>query len=206
MAGGEGVSVDKVQEMAISKGYTKQGEMFSVDNMADLASSILGQAAVISPTAAMCDSWWVVEQLTAGWQLLVPYDCAHNHHPALLGGRKAHWGLVTGFVLVVDVSEDITDVKNVTSDQNKNVHILTGENDKELLSRLIGNKNGKLLLVGRQSKSLVLGLWDKEELVSSNNNLKVAEFKGDMSEFVIPAGGVEAGLCGRMVLVRRGPS
>ena len=91
--------MDKVQEIAITKGYTKQGEMFSVDNMADLASSILGKAAVISPTAAMCDSWWVVEQLTAGWQLLVPYDCAHNHHPAVLGGRKAHWALITGFVL-----------------------------------------------------------------------------------------------------------
>ena len=79
----------------------------------------------------MCDSWWVVEQLTAGWQLLVPYDCAHNHHPAVLGGRKAHWALITGFVLVVDAMEDITDIKTVTSDQNKNVHILTGIADKE---------------------------------------------------------------------------
>jgi len=208
MAGGEGVSVDKVQEMAISKGYTKQGEMFSVDNMSYLASSILGKAAVISSTAAMCDSWWVVEQLTAGWQLLVPYDCAHNHHPAVLGGRKAHWALITGFVLLVDATEDITDVKTVTSDGNKHVRILTGEaeNDKERLNTLIGNKAGKLLLVARQSKSLVLGLWDKEELVSSNNNLKVVEVKGKISEFVIPLGGVEAGLCGRMVLVRRGSS
>ena len=40
--------MDKVQEIAITKGYTKQGEMFSVDNMADLAGSILGKAAVIS--------------------------------------------------------------------------------------------------------------------------------------------------------------
>jgi hypothetical protein len=77
--------------------------------------------------------------------------------------------------------------------------------------------------VARQSKSLVLGLWDKEELVSSNNNLNEVELKGEISDFVvisetirvkifnisefqIPPGGVEAGLFGRMVLVRRGES
>ena len=117
--------------------------------------------------------------------------------------------------------EDIVDVKTVTSDENKHVHILTGEaeKDKESLNRLIGNKTVKLLLVARQSKSLVLRLWDKGELVSSNNNLKVVELKGEKSDFVvlpktmsvltfnisefqIPPGGVEAGLCGRMVLVR----
>ena len=85
--------------------------------------------------------------------------------------------------------EDITDVKTFTSDQNKNVHILTvvADKDKERLNRLIGNKTGKRLVVGRQNKSLVLGLWDKGELVSSNNNLKVVEFKGKMSEFVVIA-------------------
>ena len=40
-----------------------------------------------------------METLTAGCRLLVPYDCGHNHGPALCGGRKAHWALVTGVVL-----------------------------------------------------------------------------------------------------------
>ena len=42
---------------------------------------------------------WLLETLTAGCRLLVPYDCGHNHGPALCGGRKAHWALVTGVVL-----------------------------------------------------------------------------------------------------------
>ena len=41
----------------------------------------------------------MLETLTAGCRLLVPYDCGHNHGPALCGGRKAHWALVTGVVL-----------------------------------------------------------------------------------------------------------
>ena len=145
-----------------------------------------------------------------------PY-CAHNHHPAMHGGRKAHWGLVTGFVLAVDATDDITDIGSM--DGEENVNIITKIVDKDKLSQLIASKSKKLLLVGRQSKSLVLGLWDLEELISSNNNLKAIECKGELSEFMvinrrrseksfylsefqIPSGGVEAGLCGRMVQVK----
>ena len=99
--------------------------------------------------------------------------------------------------------------------------MVTGIPDKEKLGRLIAGNTAKLLLLARQSKSLVLGLWDKEELVSSNNNLKTMDCKRELSEFMviafkrndfyftkfdcqIPGGGVEGGLCGRMVLIRRG--
>eukprot|EP00092_Neocalanus_flemingeri_P011317 GFUD01012196.1.p1 GENE.GFUD01012196.1~~GFUD01012196.1.p1 ORF type:complete len:315 (+),score=124.40 GFUD01012196.1:80-1024(+) len=204
IAGGEGVQVDQVQELAIRMGYTKQGEMFNVDDMAYLASTVLGTEALISATAALSDNEWVVEQLTGGWLLLVPYDCAHNHHPAMEGGRKAHWALITGFALAMDASEDISDIETET--KNSLVHLVTGIPQKEKISRLITGNNVKLLLLARQSKSLVLGLWDKEELVSSNNNLRMIDCKRELSEFMIPAGGVEAGLCGRMVLVRSGES
>ena len=133
------------------------------------------------------------------------------------GGRKAHWGLVTGFVLAVDATEDITNIGSM--DGEENVNIITKIVDKDKLSQLIASKSNKLLLVGRQSKSLVLGLWDLVELISSNNNLKTVECKGELSEFMvinrrrseksfylsefqIPSGGVEAGLCGRMVQVK----
>jgi hypothetical protein len=32
---------------------------------------------------------------------------------------------------------------------------------------------------------LVLGLWDMQELINSNNNLKTVEFKEDISKFVV---------------------
>ena len=70
----------------------------------------------------------------------------------------------------------------------------------------------------RQSKSTVLGIWEPGELVNSNNNLLEVDFKREDGEYVvrekgrvitainyfyfqIPEGGIEAGLCGRMVLL-----
>jgi len=198
MAGGEEVSVDKVQELAIKKGYSKQGEMFSVENMADLATTILDTEAMIASTDAVSD---MVDELLGGWLLLVPYDCAHNHHPAMLQGRKAHWALITGFVLAVDAAEDIADIGNDNSEDN--VVIVKEIKDIEKLGKILSHHSTKQLLVARQSKSLVLGLWDMKELINSNNNLKTVEFKEDISNFVIPEGGVEAGLCGRMVKLKR---
>jgi len=197
MAGGEEVSVDKVQELAIKKGYSKQGEMFSVENMADLATTILDNESMI----AVSDSIDMVSELLDGWILLVPYDCAHNHYPAMLLGKKAHWALITGFVLAVDAAEDIADVGNDNSEDN--VVIVKEIKDKDKLVKILAHHSTKLLLVARQSKSLVLGLWDMKELINSNNNLKTVEFKEDISKFVIPEGGVEAGLCGRMVKLKR---
>jgi len=204
IAGGETVLVDQVQQEAIRMGYTKQGEMFSVDNMSHLSSTVLSTEALISLTTAMQDSEWVVDHITRGWMLLVPYDCAHNHTPAMEGGRKAHWGLITGFVIAVDASEDISGIKTETAKDNPNVHIMTEIPNKETLGKMLSCNSAKLLLLARQSKSLVLGLWDKEDLINSNNNLKIMDCKRPLSEFVVPAGGVEEGLCGRMVLIRRG--
>ena len=93
--------------------------MFSAANMATLASWLLHPATATLETSSklldtrywhlssfvMCCIYsalfpsWLLETLTAGCRLLVPYDCGHNHGPALCGGRKAHWALVTGVVL-----------------------------------------------------------------------------------------------------------
>lgn len=49
MAAGEGVKVDEVQQEARRRGFTLQGEMFSVDNMASLARDVLNtEAHVVS--------------------------------------------------------------------------------------------------------------------------------------------------------------
>ena len=37
---------------------------------------------------------WLLDSLASGRMFLVPYDCGHNHGPALHGGKKAHWAEV----------------------------------------------------------------------------------------------------------------
>jgi hypothetical protein len=152
MAGGEEVSVDKVQELAIKKGYSKQGEMFSVENMADLASAILDTEAMIASTDAVND---MVDELLGGWMLLVPYDCAHNHHPAMLQGRKAHWALITGFVLAVDAAEDIADVGNDHSEDN--VVIVKEIKDNEKLGKILSHHSTKAIIGGQTEQVLGAG-------------------------------------------------
>merc|ERR1719195_1475282 len=96
----EGSSVEEVQQEARARGFTRRGEMFSAANMATLASWLLHPAtATLETSSKLLDTSWLLDTLTAGCRLLVPYDCGHNHGPALCGGRKAHWALVTGVVL-----------------------------------------------------------------------------------------------------------
>ena len=96
---GERLEVEEVQREAVTRGFTFRGEMFSVENMAELARSSLDREARVEDIEMMKDTSWLLDTLTSGHMLLVPYDCGHNHGPALHGGKKAHWALITGFVI-----------------------------------------------------------------------------------------------------------
>lgn len=65
-------------------------------------------------------------------------------------------------------------------------------------------------LYARQGKSRYLALWSYEELELSNNNLKEFDPKraADGTKYVLPEGGVQAGLSGKIILlnmIHRGP-
>jgi len=177
------------------KGYTKQGEMFSAANLADLAQSVLGRDSRVSleNIDILGDESQVCADLLAGDVLLVPYDCDFNHGPCLAEGRKAHWALLTGFVLVSN--EDSPE--NLVSNEESPEHLVQVSSHH----KLTGIENKKLLLFGRQSKSLVLGAWDKELLISSNKNLKIVDAKRSTDEYIIPAGGLEEGLASKIIRI-----
>ena len=54
--------------------------------------------------------------------------------------------------------------------------------------------------LSRQSKSLVMGIWDIIDLIDSNSNLVDIE-SGKEEEYVIPVGGVKAGLGQKFVVL-----
>jgi hypothetical protein len=184
--------VDQVQAKALELGFTKQGEMFSVDYMAQLAED-LGLSAEVSPVMPLVNADWLLSRLTAQYLLLVPYDCGPSHGPCLSKGRKAHWALITG---VLVQSHDVTSVEaQPLTPELSNFFLLTRS--------LPGQLAGKVKVVARQSKSLVLGVWDAEELVSSCCNLKEVDEKRGLEQYMIPEGGAEKGLCGRMVILSK---
>lgn len=55
----------------------------------------------------------------------------------------------------------------------------------------------------RQGKSKYMALWSYDELEESNNNLTEFDPKraSDGSEYILPEGGVEAGLSGKAILL-----
>ena len=60
MSGSEKFQVQEVQDLAINKGFTNKGEMFSVENMADLANSALNKEVSIEPISKIADSRYVI--------------------------------------------------------------------------------------------------------------------------------------------------
>merc|ERR1719411_6450 len=161
--------------------------MFSAADMSELSREVLGGGELLS-ISSLLDNDLLVKIFTEGKQLLIPYDCAANHSPCLEGGRKAHWALVVGFAWKAE------ECKGTPLDLAPGWFWQDQVPDPSELM-------GEVMLLARQSKSLVLGLWDREELVKSCLNLKAINPKrGEECKYVIPEGGIEAGLAGKMVL------
>ena len=183
-------TTEEVQELAIKRGFSSQGEMFSASDMADLSKEVLGGGELMA-ISSLLDKAWLVSVLAEGRHLLVPYDCGANHSPCLEGGKRAHWALVVGLAC-----------RPAAFCKGTPLDLASGwswQGEPPAPSEM----TDEVMLVARQSKSLVLGLWDRDELVESCLNLKDFYPKRGKEEdkFVIPEGGVEAGLAGKMVLL-----
>lgn len=158
------IPVPKLLHEAQVKGYSYQGEMFSVDDMASLAKAMIPNITTQIITGLLDKRDAVIHSLARGAILLVPYDADRNHQPCCRKGHKAHWAAVCGALVC----------------------------------------SNKCLLAARQGKSRRLMLWDFAQLASSNNNL--IEFNPergvDSSKYRLPEGGVQAGLCGRAIILQ----
>ena len=147
---GKQVEVQEVQELAVSRGFTKQGEMFSCRDMAALAEEVLGveeASPEVVGVERLEDSAWLAAALAAGRLLLVPYDCAANHSPCLEGGRRAHWALVAGLAW---------------RGEGRGEELPGSAGWRRMGSTpRPGEVQGEVMLVARQSKSMVLGLWSR---------------------------------------------
>ncbi|RZC33789.1 hypothetical protein BDFB_001206 [Asbolus verrucosus] len=90
-------SIQALFESATKKGYTYNGEMFSAQNMADLAKSQLKSTAV-DLYSGLLNTDEIKEMLLHGCNLLVPYDSDKDNSPCQQNGHKAHWAAICGAV------------------------------------------------------------------------------------------------------------
>ena len=93
---GRDVSTDLLLETGRARGFTRQGEMFSVWDMAMLAREVLDTEVRVERAELLEDERRVLRLLRAGGLVVIPYDCAPDSSVCLASGHRAHWGVVTG--------------------------------------------------------------------------------------------------------------
>ncbi|XP_071979175.1 actin maturation protease-like isoform X2 [Engystomops pustulosus] len=222
MAGGtlsaqQEVTLDLIVQVASSRGFTIHGEMFSdlpvitelappmvvtdlcdlsllADNMSLLAEEVFGcRCELLTGGMEGENRERILRHLTAGLPVLIPYDEDFNHEPCQKNGHRAHWAVVSGVLLGMRSGSYDPDpeVPNLFQPPLSPLSINTGDIEETYL-------------IAKQGKSLRYQLWGYECLSRSNNQLQHLDPKRscDGNDYVLPAGGVQAGLCGKILLLR----
>ncbi|XP_069799571.1 actin maturation protease isoform X2 [Dendropsophus ebraccatus] len=199
MAGGilsskQEVTLDHIVQVATSRGYTIHGEMFSADNMSCLAVEVFGcHCELLSGGMEGENRERILGHLTAGLPVLIPYDEDFNHEPCQRDGHRAHWAVVSGALLGIQGGSFDPDpeVPRLFHPQPGPATINTSHIEQ-------------LYLIAKQGKSLRYQLWEFRALSRSNSQLLQLDPKRttDGNVYVVPEGGVQAGLCGKILLLK----
>uniref|UniRef100_A0A8C9P1U7 Actin maturation protease n=1 Tax=Spermophilus dauricus TaxID=99837 RepID=A0A8C9P1U7_SPEDA len=197
-----GIPLERLVQVAKERGYTAQGEMFSVADMGRLAQETLScQTELLCGSLGGPNRDLVLRHLITGYPLLIPYDEDFNHEPCQKKGHKAHWAVCAGVLLGV-----------------QSVPSLGYTEDPELPGLFHPEPGvpcqppsmpeegfpGAVFLLSKQGKSWHYQLWDYDQVRDSN--LQLTDFSPSRATdglvYVVPTGGVRAGLCGQALLLR----
>ncbi|XP_061452777.1 actin maturation protease isoform X1 [Rhineura floridana] len=192
------ISLERIVQVALERGYTAQGEMFSAANMSRLAEEVLPcQTELLSGGLEGENYGRILQHLSAGFPVLIPYDEDSNHEPCLRNGYKAHWAIASGALLGLE----------------GNFQLATCQEDKEIpglfhasprVSTLPLHAVAETYLLSKQGKSGRYQLWRYSQVQASNSQLTDFSPKraADGKVYIVPAGGVREGLCGKAVLLQ----
>lgn len=115
------VSPEQLMELAQLKDFTKQGEMFSANEMECLAGEVYGCKTSVLDIRGVDGKWEFLNCLARGDLLLVPYDPDKNYVPVLKKGHKAHWALVTGFFASINEENILSRFQRSNAKQDEDV-------------------------------------------------------------------------------------
>ncbi|CAL8350000.1 unnamed protein product [Arctogadus glacialis] len=198
------VAMETIVETALKRGYTAQGEMFSARDMALLAGEVCGcRADLLTGGMGGANAAAIVAHLRAGKPVLIPYDEDFNHEPCQRGGHRAHWAVASGVLLGVDsVCRD-----HAQPDPSLPWLHLAGGPTGAPHHPPPGAPPREVYILAKQGKSLRYQLWRLEAAAESNGQLREMDPKrsgDDGARYVVPEGGVGAGLAGQVVLLHPG--
>lgn len=194
------VAMETVVQTAVGRGYTAQGEMFSAHSMALLAEELCAcKVELLSGGLAGRNSVAIIKHLWGGQPVLIPYDEDFNHEPCQRNGHRAHWAVASGVLLGFD--QGSVNSEHAQSDPTLPWLYLTDSSRLPCPATL--KSPTEVYILAKQGKSLRYQLWSLDSIVQSNGQLRTMDpvRANDGSQYVVPEGGVEAGLAGQAVLL-----
>lgn len=84
---------ERILDVAIAKGFTSMGEMFTATQLAETAQHF-GYTASTHEHATLADLYQVLD---AGHPAIVGFDVDYNGNPADSGGERAHYAVIEGY-------------------------------------------------------------------------------------------------------------
>uniref|UniRef100_A0AAQ4QB98 Actin maturation protease n=1 Tax=Gasterosteus aculeatus aculeatus TaxID=481459 RepID=A0AAQ4QB98_GASAC len=194
------VDMETVVRTALSRGYTAQGEMFSADHMALLAEEVCGcKAELLSGGIRGDNAAAIITHLWGRQPVLIPYDEDYNHEPCRRSGHRAHWAVASGVLLGVDQGS----VSEAHTRPEPTLPWLYAPVDNGAPCPAGDAALKEVYVLAKQGKSLRYQLWSLDSIAASNEQLRTMDPKraNDGTQYVVPLGGVEAGLAGRVVML-----
>ncbi|KAL0972899.1 hypothetical protein UPYG_G00196200 [Umbra pygmaea] len=183
------VPMETLVQTALDRGYTAQGEMFSAGDMAMLAEEVTGCRAELLSGGMSGDN--------------SIYDEDFNHEPCQRSGHRAHWAVASGVLLGLE--QGTVGTEDTQPDPTLPWLLLPQDEPTGPFScPTAGIRESHIL--AKQGKSLRYQLWSLEKVAQSNAQLRDMDpYRArDGTQYVVPKGGVEAGLAGQVVLLHTG--
>eukprot|EP00062_Callorhinchus_milii_P024343 gi/632984151/ref/XP_007908998.1/ PREDICTED: UPF0692 protein C19orf54 homolog isoform X2 [Callorhinchus milii] len=193
------VSLDEMVSLAVARGYTVQGEMFSAIDMKSLAEELYPcQGHLLTEGLAGSNRTIIINHLVNGYPVLLPYDEDFNHEPCQRGGHRAHWAAVSGVLLGME--------RELSKSGYKEDVDVPGLFHPDTISVEAGYPGDSVIethLLAKQGKSLRYQMWEYQRVLESNAQLREFDPKRatDGTAYVVPKGGVQSGLCGNVLLL-----
>ena len=121
--------------------------------------------------------------------VLISYDCDFNFEPCNKNGNKAHWALITGFLLPIRLKKD-DDLLNSISNKELLINLNNTEINTECQLSEMVNFEDENYVICRHGKSKHSAIWSLSRLLESNRQLKyIDDEKCNQNDFVRPFDG-----------------
>ena len=125
-------TLKNMYKIAKQRNFTWEGEMFRIDELLEMARTLVGSSSVKLSEMSLLSSRDVVKILLSGGTIVVPYDSmSGNYEPSLQKGARSHYCVVVGFVWNNKTSKgyepfDLTDEKtcSVSIESIENLHVV----------------------------------------------------------------------------------